>query len=86
MGKYRINRAVEHDQTLYLPRDWAAPAKVRSVGNGLDIPVDTSGTIELDDEHAKALAQGPISPVAEAPAPPPAPEQLTDSRPAAQAK
>ena len=86
MPKYKVNRAIEHNQTLYLPQGWAAPPKVKSAGTGQDIPVDTSGTIEVDEEQAKALVHGPISPIAEAPSPPAVSKEPTDGRPAAEVK
>lgn len=63
MPKYRVLTPIEHNQTLYLPETNAAPASAKSVGNGRDIRVDGSGTIELDEAQASSLTQGQIAPL-----------------------
>jgi hypothetical protein len=60
MAKFSVKAPVEHDQKLYLPKGVVASA---SAGNGLDIPVDCSGVIELDEAQARALRQGQVEPV-----------------------
>jgi hypothetical protein len=73
MPKYKVLKPIEHNQTLYLPGTNAAPANAKSVSNGMDIPVDPSGTIELDEAQASSLRHGQIaalpasSPVSEEP-------------------
>lgn len=63
MPKFQVLRPVEHNQILYLPKDSAAAAKVKSAGHGQDIPVDASGTIDLETEGATALTSGQIAPL-----------------------
>lgn len=64
MPKYRVVTAIEHNQILYLPDTNAALANAKSVGNGKDIPVDNSGTIELNEAQVSSLTQGQIAPLA----------------------
>ena len=64
MAKFRVLSPVEHDQTLYVPKDdVTAGGKVKSAGNGQEILVDSSGVIELDETQAKALGNGQVEPV-----------------------
>ena len=63
MPKFKVLAPVEHDQKLYLPKGATVGTKVKSVGNGQDIAVDSSGVIELEDTQAKALGNGQIVPV-----------------------
>lgn len=73
MPKYKIVKPIEHNQTLYLPETTAAPANAKSASHGKEIPVDTSGTIELDEAQASSFRHGQIaelpasSPVSEEP-------------------
>ena len=64
MPKYRVVTAIEHNQILYLPEANAPVANAKSVSNGKDIPVDNSGTIELDGAQASSFTQGQIAPLA----------------------
>jgi hypothetical protein len=68
MAKFKVMAPVEHDLTLYLPQGVTPKGTVKSVGNGQEIPVNTSGEIELDEAQARALKRGQVVPVAE-PAP-----------------
>jgi hypothetical protein len=64
MAKFRVLAPVEHDQTLYMPKDdVTAGGKVKSAGNGQEILVDSSGVIELDEAQAKALGNGQVEPI-----------------------
>lgn len=58
MPKYKVLRPIEHNQTLYLPKEVPAPSTVKSAGHGQEIQVDASGAIELDGEQAQALVNG----------------------------
>ena len=60
MSKYAVRRPIEHNQKLYLPLTSSGPETVKSVGHGQEIPVDTSGTIELNDKEAQGLTDGQI--------------------------
>lgn len=61
MPKYKIARPIEHNQTLYLPETNAAPANAKSASHGMVIPVDASGTIELDEAQASSFRHGQIA-------------------------
>lgn len=63
MAKFRVLAPVEHDQTLYMPKDVTVGGKVKSAGNGQEILVDSSGVIELDEAQAKALGNGQVVPI-----------------------
>jgi hypothetical protein len=63
MPKYKVVKPIEHNQTLYLPETSDAPASAKSVSNGMDIPVDASGTVELDEAQASSLRDGQIAPL-----------------------
>ncbi|HUI42087.1 MAG TPA: hypothetical protein VL523_08970 [Terriglobia bacterium] len=65
MPKYKVLRPIEHNQTLYLPKDASAPSKAKSAGHGQEIQVDVSGTIELDSEQAQILVHGQTALVSE---------------------
>ena len=65
MPKYTVLRPIEHNGKLYLPKDAPAPEKAKSAGNGQDLAVDVSGTIELNGLQAQALVNGQISTVSE---------------------
>ena len=65
MPKFRVMTPVEHDQTLYLPQGGTTSTTAKSVGNGQDIPVDSSGVIELDNNAARTLGNGQIAPLSE---------------------
>jgi hypothetical protein len=69
MAKYNVLRPVEHNEKLYLPKQSQAPGSAKSAGNGHDVAVDSSGTIDLDDSAARALINGQIARVPEEPAP-----------------
>lgn len=60
MPKYKVLRAIEHNLKLYLPELADAVATTKSAGNGSDIPVDASGSIELSEPEAAALIEGQI--------------------------
>jgi hypothetical protein len=75
MPKFKVVAPVEHDQTLYLPKGGTPAARVKSVGNGQEIPVDSSGVIELDEVQAQALKHGQVVPVSEPAAARPDPKQ-----------
>jgi hypothetical protein len=62
MPRFQVLRPVEHNQILYLPPGATAGIKARSAGHGRQIPVDASGTIELDDASARAFTGGQIAP------------------------
>ena len=64
MAKFQILRLLEHNQVLYVPKGTAEVVKTKSAGNGSEIPVDASGTIELDAAEAGALTSGQIAPLA----------------------
>ena len=61
MPRYKVLTPIEHNQTLYLPEDSQAPASAKSLSHGMDIPVDASGTIELDEVQASSFVQGQIA-------------------------
>ncbi len=81
MPKYQVLRPIEHDQVLYLPafsreRDTAgrppialapegAPTTVKSVSHGRDVPVDSSGVIELTLEEAARIDMGQVEKIEE---------------------
>jgi hypothetical protein len=65
MPKYKVVKPIEHNQTLYLPETAAGPASVKSVSHGMEIPVDASGTIDLDETQATNFRHGQIAPHAE---------------------
>lgn len=61
MAQYEVLRPIEFDGKLYLPKSDAEPPKTaKSAGNGLDIPVDASGVIELDPQVAAELNLGQV--------------------------
>ncbi len=64
MSQYRVLRPIEHNQVLYVPQGATEAVKTKSVGCGADIPVNASGTIELDPAAAKALNGGQIALIA----------------------
>jgi hypothetical protein len=63
MPKYKIIRPIVHNQTLYVPATDPAPANATSVSHGMKIPVDASGTIELDEAQAASFRHGQIAPL-----------------------
>jgi len=63
MPKYKVAMAIEHNQTLYLPKTANAPVSAKSVSHGKDIPVDASGTIELSEAEAANFRDGQIAPL-----------------------
>ncbi len=65
MPKYKVRRAIEHNQKLYLPQTKAGPERAKSVCHGQEIPVDTSGTIELSEKEAQSLRDGQIESISE---------------------
>jgi hypothetical protein len=65
MPKYKVRRAIEHNQKLYLPQTNTGPEKVKSVGHGQEIPVDASGTIELNEKEAQSFTDGQIEAISE---------------------
>jgi hypothetical protein len=80
MAKYKVMAAVEHDLTLYLPQGATPKGKVRSAGNGQEIPVNNSGVIELDEAQARALGHGQVVPMAEPEPARPEPKQTQTRR------
>ena len=69
MPKYKVLRPIEHNQKLYLPAAKTGPEKAKSVGDGQEISVDASGTIELDEKEAQRLKEGQIETISESAAP-----------------
>ncbi len=67
MPTYKVLRAIEHNQKLYLPEVPDALPTTRSAGHGGEIPVDASGVIELSEREAAALEMGQIEPLKAAP-------------------
>ena len=65
MSRFKVRRPIEHNQKLYLPQTGTGPETVKSVGHGQEIPVDTSGTIELNDNEAQSLRDGQIEAITE---------------------
>ena len=63
MPKYRVLRPIEHDQKLHVPKTKTGPDKVKSASHGQEIPVDVSGTIELNDGQAQMMCDGQIEPI-----------------------
>ncbi len=61
MPKYKVLRAIEHNLKLYLPELPDAVATAKSAGNGSDIPVDASGSIELSESEAAAFIEGQVA-------------------------
>lgn len=55
MPEYKVLRPIEHNQKLYLPETQTGPERVKSVGDGQEIPVDASGTIDLNEKEAQGL-------------------------------
>jgi hypothetical protein len=62
MAKFTVLRPIEHNQVLYVSRGATKSLKAKSAGYGGEIPVDASGTIELDAAAAKALSRGQVAP------------------------
>lgn len=63
MAKYKVIRAVEYNDKLYLPSTFAAektPEAATSAGSGREIPVDTSGFIEISNQVAASFTLGQI--------------------------
>jgi hypothetical protein len=60
MPKFRVLRPIEYDGKLYMPETESAPDKVKSAGHGQDIPVDSSGEIELTEKQSAELTLGQI--------------------------
>ena len=65
MPRFKVVAPLEHDKTLYIPKSDSAPVKVKSVGNGQEIPVDSSGVVDLDETYSKALNRGQVVPISE---------------------
>ena len=65
MPNYKVRRAIEHNQKLYLPQTTTGPERVKSVCHGQEIPVDSSGTIELNEKEAQNLTNGQIEAISE---------------------
>ncbi|HXJ95021.1 MAG TPA: hypothetical protein VMT20_19445 [Terriglobia bacterium] len=65
MPKYKVRRPIEHNQKLYLPQTSTGPENVKSVSHGQEIPVDTSGTIELNEKEAQSLTDGQVEAISE---------------------
>lgn len=64
MTKFTVLRPIEHNQVLYMPQGASEAGKAKSAGNGGDIPVDASGTIELDAALAETFTGSQIAPFA----------------------
>ncbi len=64
MAKYKVLKPIEHNQVLHVPQGTTKAVKVKSAGYGGEIPVDASGTIELDATAARACTAGQIAPPA----------------------
>jgi hypothetical protein len=60
MAKFKVLRPIEHNLKLYLPELPDALPTAKSAGHGGDIPLDASGTIELEELAAAALIDGQI--------------------------
>lgn len=61
MAQYDVLRPIEYNGKLYVPTSDDAPAVTKSAGNGGNIPVDRSGTIDLPDGAASQFALGQIA-------------------------
>jgi hypothetical protein len=74
MAKYKVLRPIEHNLKLYLPatpdsgpeRSGRTPDRLPSGGHGLDIPLDTSGVIDLTEAEAAAMTAGQVEPIKKA--------------------
>ena len=64
MAKYKVVRPIEHNNKLYLPAGEATTGKAKSASHGGDIPVDSSGTIELTPQEAAHFTNGQLVPLA----------------------
>lgn len=69
MAKFKVLRPIEHNRVLHLParapsgagRDaGSSTEKALSGADGKDIPIDSSGLIDLTSEEAAALTAGQI--------------------------
>jgi len=65
MPKYKVLRPIEHNQKLYMPETLTGPERVKSVGDGQEISVDASGTIELNEKEVQNFRQGQIESISE---------------------
>jgi len=63
MAKYKVVRPIEHNNKLYLPAGDTATGTAKSASHGGDIPVDSSGTIELTAEEAAGFTNGQLAPL-----------------------
>ncbi len=61
MAQFKVLRPIEHDRTLYLPAREPSPQPALSGADGKEIPVNSSGLIELTDEQAVAFNAGQIA-------------------------
>jgi hypothetical protein len=64
MAKFTVLRPIEHDQVLYAPKGATNLVRTRSAGHGGEIPVDTSGIVDLDAAAAEAFSSGQVAPLA----------------------
>jgi len=64
MPKFTVLRPIEHNQVLYMPQGATQAVKARSAGNGGEIPVDSSGAIEIDAAIAETFKGSQIAPLA----------------------
>ncbi|MGH9468819.1 MAG: hypothetical protein ACRD1N_00585 [Terriglobia bacterium] len=62
MAKYNVLRPIEYDGKIYLPAADDAPQTARSASNGREIPVDSSGIIDLPEKQAAEMTQGQVKP------------------------
>jgi hypothetical protein len=69
MSQYKVLRPIEHNRKLYLPETKTGPERVKSVGDGQEIPVDASGTIDLNEKEAQRLKDGRIETISESAGP-----------------
>jgi hypothetical protein len=75
MPKFQILRPVEHNQILYVRPGATEAVRARSAGHGGEIPVDASGTIDLEAPAAEAFTRGQIAPVGAASTEAPSPKR-----------
>lgn len=65
MSQYKVLRPIEHNRKLYLPETKIGPQRVKSVGDRQEIPVNASGTIDLNEKEAQRLKDGQIETISE---------------------
>jgi len=66
MAKYKVVRPIEHNNKLYLPAGEATTGTAKSASHGGNIPVDSSGTIELTAPEAAGFTNGQLAPLPQA--------------------